>query len=673
MALQASPAVFELQEWEDEPYLDLPDYFLGGSEAFEAAREDAALPTNLQQQQHGFLEDLSDDFLEHRNTSGTPPPADFQKWQNELYDDLPDELAQGLEASLTGQYDFRPAPREANRTVTFSTWVDQDESGTHDPTGKALPIDIPLKRRREPRDPLSDGAPKRAKTLTYQNGRFNGFQLPLKLTFTSDAARVKLRSFGDALDNWPEPIINSQSTDQCSYEWPERQDQFFTDGDFTSRELRRRSRRQSSELQHFDGDEPCELADITLGFPAARGCKWCNALGDPNNPCPLLQEGAKYPCSTCKEDNVECELITEPVRKRACEACGRRRVVCSYLSENSDHSLPCRDCANAGIKCVAGPASGRTRTGPALDQGSCVEESSNERPNRNRKSCTACLNDKKWCSVKNKHGMAPCNYCIDKKIDCTSVPARRTVRDRVKRSKAKKAAETKEEPEKAFKGPETGNFMTIRTKLAHPINFNYMSENPDEPMPCHWCDDAVYGLLGLGDVDAEVVDNGDGQGYTEIVDGHVAAGYPPSRMCGFCTLDRLQITACEVHEIFPIDGMDPDNFDHEAAKDFMLPGMASSAPFAWCSVCPYPAFFACCKKMEDMGYQQDEIAEGEEKGCGLFLCEPCAATLVNDHGGRLQGLLDILKLEEGDGSFVLRADADFLHPNGELLRRMAAA
>ncbi|KAK4690252.1 hypothetical protein P7C71_g6493, partial [Lecanoromycetidae sp. Uapishka_2] len=85
-----------------------------------------------------------------------------------------------------------------------------------------------------------------------------------------------------------------------------------------------------------------------------------------------------------------------------------------------------------------------------------------------------------------------------------------------------------------------------------------------------------------------------------------------------------------------------------------------------------------------MGTQQkatdqavDEIADGEERGCGLKLCESCAVALVNDHGGVLPGLLDSLKLEKsklkkGEGDFLLRADADFLHPDGELLRRMAA-
>ncbi|KAL2037195.1 hypothetical protein N7G274_010058 [Stereocaulon virgatum] len=66
------------------------------------------------------------------------------------------------------------------------------------------------------------------------------------------------------------------------------------------------------------------------------------------------------------------------------------------------------------------------------------------------------------------------------------------------------------------------------------------------------------------------------------------------------------------------------------------------------------------------------VGDGHGKGCGLLLCESCAMTLVNEHDGVLEGLMNQLKRDEADGSFGLRADTDFLHPKGELLRRMAA-
>lgn len=312
MALEACAPVFELQEWEDEGYVDLPEYSPRDPGASDASQEANIMAINSQQLQNSLDGRGSDDFLGRRTLSYTPPPADFEKWRHELYDDLPDRpSAEEYDTSLSAQYNFRPAPREAGRTVAIRTWVDQDESGTYDPSGKRLPIDLPLKRRRELREALPDGTPKKPKITTYQSGRFNGFQLPLKLTFTSKFAKIKLKSFGNALNNWPEPTNSPQTTGESSHErigCGSHSSACAELPDFTSRELRMPLRRETSELQYFDGDEPCALTDITLGFPAARGCKGCNALGDSKNECPLLQEGARYPCATCREDDIVSHL-----------------------------------------------------------------------------------------------------------------------------------------------------------------------------------------------------------------------------------------------------------------------------------------------------------------------------------------------------------------------------
>lgn len=71
--------------------------------------------------------------------------------------------------------------------------------------------------------------------------------------------------------------------------------------------------------------------------------------------------------------------------------------------------------------------------------------------------------------------------------------------------------------------------VNATTRESNGDHYKYMSKDPNEQMPCHSLDDALCGLLGLGDVDVEVLDNGDGQGYAEVVDGHVATGYLPSR------------------------------------------------------------------------------------------------------------------------------------------------
>ena len=580
----------------------------------------------------------------------TPPPPDLQKWQEELYGDFDGECAESVQASLTPKYDFRPATREASKFVTI-TWIDQDASGTYDPNGKREPNPFPLtKKRRERADHSDDGTPKKPKTNTWQHGRFNGHQMIVTFKIRSENGVAWQRLVGTADDNWPL---------RCPIQayWSGSNDDSSGDDAMSGAAyaLRKRARRGLPASANFNGCELPDLADITLGHPAARGCKGCIAKRED---CPLLVEGSKYPCTFCQQDDIDCELITEPLVKRSCEPCGRRRAVCSYRDPLSDHSRPCILCVRAGVKCVAGPLSGRTRVGPSLDQA---------RPGR-KKGCNQCSRAKKWCSLKNKNPSVPCSYCRQNGEECSFEPLRRQVARAQTRTKRKTAVATEEGAPKAVVGHDTKRFMTITTRLAHPILFNYMSEIDDDPIPCHWCDDEVYGLLGLGEVEVEVMDNGDGQGFTEVVDGHVAAGYSPSRMCGFCTLERLRIAACKVHDIEPIEGIDPESFDYSSITEWMMPGSASSAPFRWCSICPAPAFFNCCSEIDPM----DMLCDGGGKGCGLLLCESCAVILVNEHDGILEGLLDRLKEDEEDVGFGLRADADFLHPNGELLRRMAA-
>lgn len=54
----------------------------------------------------------------------------------------------------------------------------------------------------------------------------------------------------------------------------------------------------------------------------------------------------------------------------------------------------------------------------------------------------------------------------------------------------------------------------------------------------------------------------------------------------------------------------------------------------------------------------------------MLLCESCALALVNEHERKLDRLIDSLGENGDDGGFGIRADASFLHPRGELLRRM---
>lgn len=591
----------------------------------------------------------------------TPPPEDFQKWCDELYADLPD-LPDAAEDSSGSKYDFRIAIREKNHVPT--TYLDQDESGTFDPAYKKPSKCIPITKKKREREQIDDVIPKRIKINTWQGGRWVGRQLPMVLKFTSQHARATLQGFGpspdSSLDDWPQRSLDSE--DNSPIDWPNPQARPYS--------LRERRRCGLSDSTNTAGDDDLQLEDITLGYPAYRGCKACFEWGFR---CPLLDEGSKYPCAECATDNIECELIVEPAVKRTCEGCRSRRQQCSYREQGGDHTEPCQQCAKTSRKCVAGPASGRTRTGPSLDQGDPPKQRS--QPRRLKADCAQCLPVKKRCLQKNQREQPECSHRYNGGTTCKvgSLEPQVTTSYKGKEKEHEICSHKRTKPAAAVESTVYDRCLTITTKLAHPIQFNYAYDGDDEGVaPCHWCEDAVYGILGLGEVDVEVVDNGDGQGFTEIANGH-AGKYGHSRMCEFCTTDRLKITACKNHDMQLIEGMDPEKFDYGSVMEWMMPGMASLAPFAWCSICPSPAFFCCSTKPDiDVDGQEEDLYLGDQKGCGLLLCESCAFSLINEHEGKLDKLIDSLEHDRGDGGFQVRADANFLHSDGELLRRMEA-
>ena len=209
----------------------------------------------------------------------------------------------------------------------------------------------------------------------------------------------------------------------------------------------------------------------------------------------------------------------------------------------------------------------------------------------------------------------------------------------------------------------------IKTNLVHPIELNYVGDKP-----CQWCQDLGYGIMGVGDeIEVEVVDFNDGNGYIEIDGGYFGAGYEPSRMCDECTFERLAIAACLKHDVMDlmsIASMDMDSFDFSCVDDYLTPDMAGTATFPWCSICPNPAFFACCKQ-SDIGLTGPDGLEGsgQQHGCGLRLCEECARCLILESQGELELLVENMKGKVG-GGMRLRADVDLILPKGELVGRI---
>lgn len=118
-----------------------------------------------------------------------------------------------------------------------------------------------------------------------------------------------------------------------------------------------------------------------------------------------------------------------------------------------------------------------------------------------------------------------------------------------------------------------------------------------------------------------------------------------------------------------LEGVDPEGFDDERIMEALLPGMAGDVEWEWCSVCPNPAMYGCGRPSDGIDGEEAEV------GCGLRLCEYCAVVLASECQGDLEALI-VMKMTEAEGEgedgndLAVRADADLLLRNGELLRRI---
>ncbi|MCJ1411068.1 hypothetical protein MMC19_005156 [Ptychographa xylographoides] len=573
--------------------------------------------------------------------------ASFQSFTS-IYDHQENDLAADSTHAIA-KYDFRPVPRLAPRLRT--TWVDEDESGDFDPTGKLPKVAQKTKREQADGNDEHSGrpTPKKPKLITWQSGRKQGLSCPVMFKLTSERGGILLKYLMRFPDNWPVHDLEAGNRGGIDTELIQQpvQPQLH-------RQRRKTVLDQTSSSHHqLEWDLP-PLQDITLGHPAARGCKGCFEL---RIPCPLLQEGERYPCQGCKEDDIDCELILEPARKRPCERCRRRKIVCWYRATDN-HSRPCQDCDKAGYKCVAGPVSGRTRRGPCLDQDL---KHFVPTPERLYKSCTDCRKNHKSCSLQSGPISENCNRCKSLDQDCTfeAVATKPLSEVRIKATKDSVAlkADSKHKDRSS-----AGIIKKIKTRLTHPINFNYHAVGIDSEA-CHWCEDQLYGIIGLAEVHVEVIDYLDGKGFIEVEGGHTAAGKAPSRMCRLCTMTRLRIAACKDHQIGQIEGLDSDMFDHETVVQWLTSDVYSSVPFDWCCLCPSLATFGCCTpELVDAGSQD----EGEP-GCGLKLCSNCAWTLVNDFEGNLTRAIAAMEDDKSLSVFEIRADVNFLRSDGHLL------
>lgn len=271
--------------------------------------------------------------------------------------------------------------------------------------------------------------------------------------------------------------------------------------------------------------------------------------------------------------------------------------------------------------------------------------------------CTPCYQAKRKCTQRKLDINPACTQCRRGGIECSFGSAE------IQQENTKSLLGVQHDTPVAIKSPVSPCRGTkwITTSFAHPINFKF-SAAQEPTQACDFCRDYRYGILGCGTPkNVEVIVEGD-KVVEEMGGGFRAEGRELTNMCIMCALDRFQIYRCATHEIVPIAGLRPDDFDYQEAFDkFLTP--ATPASHHWCSFCVSPAFFACGapQKYDKVGRR---IAPGlmMQNGCGLFLCPACAIALE-------QVGMDRVKLEEevrSRGSWKVRADMKFLFHGSDL-------
>ena len=334
-------------------------------------------PSNMSQSDSSAIELLN-------VSSADPPYKDLFQYDSAcLTPETDPSICNGVDdmvylpaSTVDAKYEFRLGPRLAN-SIQLGSWVDQDGSGNYDPNAKFDPAvqplpEIPAGRKREREregrtnvDMYREYQDKRPRRMTWRSGRLNGKRLPVTLSFKSRKSLAMLRKFGSSLDHWPSSAIVPDDSGGAWKSWWNAEPKCFG-AHYQEPSGRVRTcadKSKASPLMHLSSGTGPRSEDVMIGHPAARGCKPCLVL---NQRCALLDEGERYPCKACTEDGLDCDLVIEPAKKGTCLACRKRRVTCSYRTQE-DHQGPCENCNNKGFKCVAGPASGRTRSGPSLD------------------------------------------------------------------------------------------------------------------------------------------------------------------------------------------------------------------------------------------------------------------------------------------------------------------
>ncbi|CAK3987905.1 hypothetical protein DOTSEDRAFT_30229 [Lecanosticta acicola] len=182
--------------------------------------------------------------------------------------------------------------------------------------------------------------------------------------------------------------------------------------------LRGRNKSASRQITAPDGLQFLALDQDERARPFARGCKSCSISGQR---CSLLDHEKEWPCLSCYEAKQECELHEQPIRKRACENCKRRRRPCSYTNTRN-HGDSCQQCDDIDQPCVAGPAKDFIRRRiryPAEGEPNPKPKSKKASKKGAQDDCVECIQTGRTCRYPTEYDGGACEHCRRNCLPCT--------------------------------------------------------------------------------------------------------------------------------------------------------------------------------------------------------------------------------------------------------------
>lgn len=237
--------------------------------------------------------------------------------------------------------------RDRKNSKAISTWIDDEDDEDYDPDEDR----VPAKRKPQPGTSRTTPVAKRTKCHSP----------------TPDPTSPPNSDTSDLLTHIP-PATSSDidsEVDPWDIYWAIEAGSEDNSTPYQLRTRKKPTDTEKKELAQALQDSHNERHSDDKEF-TTEGCLACQEL---ELPCSSVDDPYSYPCQACRDDHLDCEHVPAPKLKRACERCrhGRRAGLCSYLSADYDHALPCQECLERGFQCLAGPAKHKLDRGSSTD------------------------------------------------------------------------------------------------------------------------------------------------------------------------------------------------------------------------------------------------------------------------------------------------------------------